>query len=173
MNKPKIFVSYHRADKKYKDKILEILAGLRYRYFCVDEDESFNGWTHQHIADHICSKMGDCDVLLCIVGKETYSRPHVDWEIHTALKGGIGKRRGIVAVMLEKRQDSINDIDYDTFPTKLQENLEYIVLEQYASIENRIEYAIETAIENRDDNSIAVTHKNPVMQLRAGKYYDN
>lgn len=173
MNKPKIFVSYHRADKKYKDKVVEFLSEFGYGYFCVDEDESFNGWKHQHIADYICSKMKDCDVLLCIVGKETYSRPHVDWEIHTALKGGIGKRKGIVVVMLEKRQDSINNIDDDTFPTKLQENLEYIVLEQFASIEKRIEYAIETAIKNRDDNGLAVTHRNPVMQLRAGKYYDN
>ena len=173
MRKPKIFISYHRADKKYKDTILKMLKEHGYRHFCVDEDESFNGWKHQHIADNICSKMVDCDVLLCIVGKETYSRPHVDWEIHAALKGGVGYRKGIVAVMLEKRQDSINNIDFNTFPTKLQDNLDYVVLEQYASIDSRMEYAIECALENKDDDSIEVTHKNPVMKLRAGKYYDN
>lgn len=173
MRSPKIFISYHRADKKYKDRTLEILKDHGYRYYCVDENQIFNGWKHQHIADYICSKMEDCDLLLCIVGEETFSRPHVDWEIHTSLKGGVGKRKGIVAVMLEKRQDNINDINYETFPTKLQENSEYIVLEQYASINDRIEYAIETAIKNRADKNIAITHKNPVMQLRAGKYYDN
>lgn len=173
MRKPKIFISYHRADKKYKDRILDILDEFGYRYFCVDENESFNGWTHQNIANQICSKMEACDVLLCIVGKETYSRPHVDWEIHTALKGGVGNRKGIIAVMLEKRQDSINNIDFDTFPTKLQDNLDYVVLEQYASIDSRMEYAIECALENKDNDSIKVTHKNPVMKLRAGKYYDN
>ena len=173
MRSPKIFISYHRADKKYKNAIVEILEEYGYRYFCVDENEIFNGWNHQRIADYICSKMEDCDVLLCIVGKETYERPHVDWEIHTALKGGMKNRKGIVAVLLENRNDSKNNIDYNTFPTKLQENLDYIVLEQYASIGDRIEQAIDLAIENRDDSSMQVTHKNPVMQLRSGKYYDN
>jgi len=173
MRRPKIFISYHRADRKYKNAIVEILEEYGYRYFCVDENEIFNGWNHQRIADYICSKMEDCDVLLCIVGKETYERPHVDWEIHTALKGGVENRKGIVAVMLEKRQDCINNIDYNTFPTKLQKNLDYIVLEQYASISDRIEQAIEVAIANRNDDKIQVTHKNPVMQIRSGKYYDN
>lgn len=173
MKKPKIFISYHRADRKYKDKILEILDEYGYRYFCVDEEESFNGWNHQHIADYICSEMEDCKVLLCIVGRKTFRRPHVDWEIHTALKGGVGERKGIVAVMLENRQDSKKDIDYETFPTKLQENLDYIVLEQFASIESQIDSAVDCALENRNDKYIPVTHKNPVMPLRAGKYYDN
>ncbi len=173
MRKPKIFISYHRADRKYKETIVEILKQYGYRYFCVDENESFNGWNHQHIADHICSKMKDCDILLCIVGKDTYTRPHVDCEIHTALKGGVENRKGIVAVMIENRRDNKNNVDLDTFPTKLQENHDYIVLEQYASIGDRIEQAIDLAIENKDDSRIQVTHKNPVMKLRAGKYYDN
>ena len=173
MSKPKIFISYHRADRKYKDMLVDILKEHGYRYFCIDESRNFDGWTHQHIADHICSKMEGCEVLLCIVGEETYSRPHVDLEIHTALKGGVGYRKGIVAVMLENRQDSKNDIDYNTFPTKLKQNLDYVVLEQFASIDSQIDYAIDCALDNRDDKSIQVTHKNPVMQLRASKYYDN
>ena len=75
--------------------------------------------------------------------------------------------------MLENRQDSKNDIDYETFPIKLQENLDYVVLEQFASIESQLDYAINCALDNRNDKSIQVTHKNPVMQLRSGKYYDN
>lgn len=173
MKKPNIFISYHRADRKYKNIIISILKEHGYRYFCIDENENFNGWKHQHIADHICSKMEDCEVLLCVVGKETFSRPHVDWEIHTALKGVVGERKGIVVVMLENRQDSKNDIDCETFPTKLQENLDYIVLEQFASIESQIDYAINCALDNRNDKSIQVTHKNPVMQLRSGPYFDN
>lgn len=110
--------------------------------------------------------------MFCI-GKETYARPHVDWEIHTALKGGVDNRKGIIAVMLENRNDSKNNIDFDTFPNKLQDNLNYIVLEQYATIANRIDDAIDIAIKNSNDAYIQVTHKNPVMQLRLGLYFDN
>lgn len=170
---PKIFISYHRADMKYKDKIVSLLREHGYPYFCVNENKNFNGWSHQNIANHICSKMDDCDVLLCIVGKETYSRPHVDLEIHTALKGGVDSRKGIIAVMLENRMDSKNDIDFNTFPTKLQKNINYIVLEQYATIADRIDDAIDAAIENSINARIQVTHRNPVMQLRSGLYFDN
>ena len=173
MSNPKIFISYHRADRKYKDKIINILKKHNYKYFCVDENKSFDGLTHQHIADFICSEMKDCDVLLCLVGRETFSRPHVDWEIHTALKGIVGERKGIVGVMLENREDSKNEIDLNTFPTKFKDNFDYVVLEQFASINNRIEYAVNLAMKNRDDYRIQVTHKNRVMQLRSGKYYDN
>ena len=170
---PKIFISYHRADMKYKNRIVTILREHGYPYYCVDENKNFNGLSHQDIANKICSMMHDCDVLLCIVGKETYARPHVDWEIHTALKGNINTRKGIVAVMLETRTDNKNDIDLDTFTTKLQENINYIVLEQYATIAGRIDDAIDTAIENSNNPRKQATHKNPVMQLRSGLYFDN
>lgn len=143
---PKIFISYHRADMKYKNKILAILQEHRYPYYCVNENKNFNELKHQDIASQICFMMDDCDVLLCIVGKETYARPHVDWEIHTALKGGVDNRKGIIVVMLENRNDSKNNIDFNTFPNRLQDNLNYIVLEQYATIADRIDDAINIAI---------------------------
>lgn len=170
---PKIFVSYHRADMKYKNKIVSILRECGYQVYCVNEKVNFNGLKHQDIVNRICLMMDDCDVLLCIVGRETYTRPHVDWEIHTALKGDIYSRKGIIAVMLENRKDSKNAINLQTFPTKLQENFDYIVLEQYATIKERIDGAIETALENSKDVHIQVTHKNPVMKLRTGLYFDN
>lgn len=158
---------------KYKNKIIAILREHGYSYYCVNENKNFNGLSHQDIANQICSMMDDCDVLLCIVGKDTYTRPHVDWEIHTALKGGVDNRKGIIAVMLENRNDSKNNIDFNTFPNKLQDNLNYIVLEQYATVADRIDDAIGIAIKNSNDAHIQVTHKNPVMKLRSGLYFDN
>lgn len=173
MSLPKVFISYHRADMKYKKYIETLLCEHGYPFYCVNENKNFNGLSHQNIAIKICSIMDDCDVLLCIVGKETYARPHVDWEIHSALKGDTINRKGIVAIMLENRQDSKNNIDFNTFPTKLQENLNYIVLEQFATIEGRIDYAINTAMENKNNTKIQITHRNPVMKLKSGLYFDN
>ena len=36
MKKPKIFISYHRADNKYKDTIVQILKKYGYHYFSVN-----------------------------------------------------------------------------------------------------------------------------------------
>ena len=172
MNKGKVFISFHRADNKYKNHIEAILKENSIPYYCVPDNANFDGLSHQDIADYLCKKMDDCDILLCIVGKETYTRPHVDWEIHNALKGDIGQRKGIVAVLLEKRLDNKNNLCLETFPVRLRENMDYVVLEQYASIRNTIMSAIERAKSNRNNPQIQTTHKRMPMQLRTGKYYD-
>ena len=168
----KVFISFHRTDTKYKNKIINILKENNIQYFCVSDKENFDGWSHQKIANHICEKMNDCDVLLCLVGKKTYSRPHVDYEIHFALKGGLQSRKGILVVMLENRLDNKNNIDYSTFPTRLKDNMNYIVIEQFASIQDKLLEALNKSMENKKNNKIQISKKSPVMKLRTVKYYD-
>lgn len=168
----KVFISYHRADEKYRKNVEEILHKFNIHYYAVPNNVDFDGKNHHHIKDLINENMEDCDVLLCIVGEETYSRPHVDWELHEALKGG-ENRKGILAVMLEKRKDSKNNINYNTFPNRLEDNENYIIIEQYASLHDKIVDALNAAIKNRDDQTLSVNNKREPMTLRQGKYYDN
>lgn len=168
----RVFISYHREDTKYKNRILEILKENSIEFYCVPEDQDFNGWAHEQIADFIRANLKECDVLLCIVGRDTYSRPHVDNEIHFALKGEVGTRKGIVAVMLENRQDSKNNIDVKTFPIKLSQNMEYIILEQFASLKNNLVTSLKKAKKNSNNPNLQTNHSNKVMKLRSGKYYD-
>ncbi len=117
--------------------------------------------------------MSGCDLVLCIVGKETFSRPHVDWELHEALKGGIKSRKGIIAVLLENRLDSKKFINSETFPVRLNDNLDYIVIEQFSSLNERIQYACEKAKENSKDKMIQVINNKKPMELRKKLYFDN
>ena len=167
----KVFISYHRADTKFKEKIVTILKDVGISYYCVPPNANFDGWSHNEIADYIRQELLKCDIFLCIVGKDTYSRPHVDNEIHEALKGAVGKRKGIVAVMLENRLDNKNSINLETFPIKLAQNIKYIVLEQFASISENIVKALNLAYENSKNKNIQTNHSNKVMPLRSGKYY--
>ena len=168
----KVFISYHRKDTKYKEHIIKILKENHIEYYCVPDTQDFDGWTHENIAEFIRSKLNECNILLCVVGRDTYSRPHVDNEIHFALKGEVGTRKGIVAVMLENREDSKNDIDLETFPKKLSQNKEYIILEQFASLKNRLVVALNKAKKNSNNPRLQTNHSNKVMRLRGGKYYD-
>ena len=168
----KVFISYHRKDTKYKNRIIEILKENHIKYYCVPVDQDFDGWSHEKIAEFIRSKLNECNIVLFVVGCDKYSRPHVDNEIHYALKGELGARKGIVAVMLENRQDSKNDIDLETFPAKLSQNMEYIVLVQFASLENRLVSALNKAKKNSANPNLQTNHSNKVMKLRSGKYYD-
>lgn len=168
----RVFISYHREDTKYKNRIIKIFKKNLIKYYCVPDDQNFDGWAHEKIADYIRSSLKECDILLCIVGRNTYQRPHVDNEIHFALKGDVGIRKGIVAVMLENRQDSKNKINIETFPVKLRQNIEYVILEQFASLDNNLISDLKKAETNRNNPNLKTNHTNKVMKLRCGKYYD-
>lgn len=168
----KVFISYHRADTKAREHIEDLLKDNNIPFYAVPKDVNLDGEHHQYIKDTILQGMNDCDVLLCIVGKDTYTRPHVDWELHEALKGNIHTRRGILAVMLEKRGDSKNNIDYATFPNRLEDNEDYIVIEQYASLQDRLKDALDKALDNRRNKDMQVNNSRLPMQLRQGKYFD-
>lgn len=168
----KVFISYHRADTKAREHIEDLLKDNDIPFYAVPKDVNFDGEHHQYIKDTILQGMNDCNVLLCIVGKDTYTRPHVDWELHEALKGNIHTRRGILAVMLEKRGDSKNNIDYATFPNRLEDNEDYIVIEQYASLQDRLKDALDKALGNSRNKDMQVNNSRLPMQLRQGKYFD-
>jgi len=169
----KIFISYHLADSKYRFELENILKERNIDYYAVPENADFSNWHHQHISQVIIEELKKCDVTLCIIGKVTYSRPHVDHEIHATLEGKICDRRGIVGIMLENRCDNKNNIDFSTFPNRIQDNLKYTVLEQWATITKRIVFAIDLASSNRCDKSIQVDNSRDLMPLRSKHYYDN
>lgn len=167
----KVFISFHRKDIKYRNGIIKILNEKGISYYHVPDDKDFDGCSHQEISRYIKNKMKSCD-FLCIVGTDTYKRPHVDNEIHEALKGDINTRRGIVIVLLEERKDSKNNINEETFPVKLMQNRDYIIIEQYASISDRLVCALNKAKENSKNKKLKNNHTNNVMELRKGIYYD-
>ena len=169
----RVFISYHRADSKYRHKVENILSSIGLDYYAVPEDADFNGKKAETIKTFICNRLKECDVMICLVGDKTYSRPHVDREIHTALKGEAGVRLGIVAVHLPSRTDSLNSIDRNTYPKKLLDNKNYVVWCDYFDLNNNIEDLINTAYRNSRNRNLPTNHTNPCLQLRATLYYDN
>lgn len=169
----KVFISYHRLDSNYRHKVESIFIKQGIDYYAVPEDADFNGKTAESIKSFICNKLKKCDVLLCLIGKETYSRPHVDREIHTALKGNPGDRLGIIGVILPTRNEPLNSINLNTFPTKLWDNKDYVIWTSWDRLKNDINELIQKAVANSQNNRIQTNHSNPCMSLRSKKYYDN
>lgn len=171
----KIFISYHRKNSDKKDELVEILEELNYDVNIIDEDHIFDGRKHQEIAQICIDEIEDCDVTICIVGNETYRRSHVDHEIKVSLRGGFENRKGLIAVMLEERGDSKNNIELNIFPNRIQDNISdefnYVVLEQWASIRDKIRDAIDEA-EFRRTEHINVKNNRTLMELRQGRYYN-
>lgn len=168
----KVFISYHRADSAYRRKTENILKSHNIDYYVVPENKNFNGQSAESIRTFLCEKLKQCDVLLCLIGKETYSRPHVDHEIHTALKGNVSDRLGIVGVLLPKRKDNLQSIDLATFPTKLWDNKRYVVWTEWGNLNDNVVDLVREAYARSTDNKYQTTHRNPCMQLKQTLYYD-
>lgn len=166
----KLFISYHLADTKSVIKIKKTLDDFGIKYYSVPINADFSGWHNEEISKYLLSKMSDCQILLCIVGEKTFTRPHVDYELHEALKGGPGKRLGIITVLLENRNDTIHNIDYKTFPNRLSDNKHYIVLIQNASLRAKIDDCISEAKKNQSNSNIIISNKRKCMNL-PNKYY--
>lgn len=171
--KIKVFISYHRADGSYRKKAENILRSHNVEYYAVPEDADFNGQPAESIKTFLCGKVKQCNVLLCLIGKETYRRPHVDHEIHTALKGSPGERLGIVGVHLPRRRDRLQEPDLNTFPKKLWDNKKYVVWSEWNNLNDNILSLLQTAYDRSNDNSYQTTHSNPCLQLRKTLYYES
>lgn len=168
----KVFISYHRADIRQEKKLKKLLKANGYEVVVFENAPEFEGTYHEYIKTEIIKKMLECDVIICLVGTETFSRPHVDHEINAALKGGVGVRKGIVVLMSESREDSVKDIDYNTFPTRLQNNLEYIYLNQLGSFHMNINKKIQFVINQSKNANIEVNNSVNVMPLKAKRYFN-
>lgn len=169
----KVFISYHRADTKYRHKLENILNNAGIEYYAVPEKTNFNGKKAETIKTFICNRLKECNVMICLIGKETYKRPHVDREIHTALKGEPGVRLGIIGVMLNNRGDSLKNINLRTFPAKLWDNKDYVVWTEYKDLNSNITKLVQQAKKNSYDIKLQTNHKNPCMPLRGTLYYDD
>lgn len=168
----RVFISYHRADYKYRHKVENILTSVGIEYYAVPEDSDFNGKKAETIKSFICNKLKKCDVMICLVGNETYSRPHVDREIHTALKGEVGVRLGNIAVHLPSRNDSLKSIDKNTYPKKLLDNKIYVVWSDYSELNSNIEVLINNAYQNSLNRKLQTNHTHPCLPLRSTLYYE-
>lgn len=169
----KVFISYHRADTKYRKKLETILKAHQIEYYAVPENADFNGKSNETIRDFTCRHVKKCQVLLCLIGKETYSRPHVDREIHTALRGIVGQRLGIIAVHLPSRSDSLSQLELSTISPKLWDNKNYVVWAYWSEMDQAIESLVWTAFERANDRSLCTAHTNACMPLKHKIYYDN
>ena len=150
-----------------------VLINAEIDYYAVPEDADFNGKKAETIKTYICNRLKQCDVLLCLIGEDTYKRPHIDREIHTALKGAVGVRLGVVSVVLPTRGDSINRIDKSTLPIKIWQNKDYVVWCDYEDLNFNIIDLLDKAESNANNRSLQTNHTNPCMPLRATIYYDN
>lgn len=171
----KVFISYNKMDSKYKERLVRLLDDVNITHYCVPEDITFTGKDFESYYHEFKKELSSCDVVICLIGKNTYNKTHVDFEINEALKGGPSTRKGIVALLLESRKDTKSNINYRTFPVRLVDNMEngYVITENFDEFFLNAEDILIKARMQSLMYLIPVYNARLVLPFRQKEYYAN
>jgi len=135
--KHKIFISYHHElDIKYRKKF-EKLFSEQYDVFdsySVKEGEIGNVGTEEVRRKIRDKHLKESTVTIVLIGRDTWRRKHVDYEIHNTLRSTeASPRSGLIGIILpnypKRKGENSNS---RTIPKRLSQNLE----NKYANIHN-------------------------------------
>ena len=123
----KVFVSYHHEnDQQYKDRLVEeIAADIVDR--SVEDGDIDDFLRTEAIWEKIRDEhIADATVLLVLIGRDTWSRRFVDWEIGSALnKSKNNSRCGVLGIVLPGHPDyGKSRRDPNRLPRRLAANIE-------------------------------------------------
>ena len=117
--KHKVFISYHHAnDEDDKKEFVELFCDMLDGFIDNSvwdgdiDDKNLNAeQIYKKIRDDYIK---DSTVTIVLIGKETWKRKHIDWEIATSLvNGSVNKRNGLIGILLPSYDwtDSFDDFD--------------------------------------------------------------
>ena len=123
----KTFVSYHHEnDQEYKDRLVEEMAADIVDR-SVEDGDIDDGLKAEAIWEKIRDEhIADATVVLALIGRHTWSRKFVDWEIGSALnKSKNNSRCGALGIVLPDHPDyGTGRRDPSLLPQRLAANIE-------------------------------------------------
>ena len=146
----KCFISYNAADKDAVDKFCEKFSGSFIRRGLKMEDDIIDSTNTDYVMQRIRSLyLKDSTVTIVLIGKCTWARRFVDWEVQASLRNPAdGYPNGVVAIQL---WDS-----YQTLPNRVNLNVksEYSKFYKHpkssASLENMINEAFDARFDKQN-----------------------
>ena len=166
----KTFISYHHDDQEEVDKFIETFDHDRDVFIAraVGSDQTMDGLIESNDDDYVMRRIreeyiGDSTVTLVFVGKNTWSRKFVDWELAASLHQGpkAGLPNGVLAVLSPKLSEAI-------LPDRFVDNAEVGYAKFYPYPQNRTQLSkwIEQAFEAREDEDKRSSIRNGRGKLR-------
>ncbi len=169
----KCFISYHKADTDEVNNFIKTFDDHHdvfiYRAIREMDDNIINSTDHDYIMRRIRELyLSDSTVTIVLIGRCTWSRKYVDWEIASTLRNdAINKRSGLLAITLP----SVANERSKTLPSRFNANLNgengYAKWYKYptgaVSLANMIEQAFQarTLRSHLVDNSSQLFTNNP------------
>ena len=166
----KTFISYHHQDQEEVDKFIRTFDHDRDVFIAraVGSDETLDELIESDNDDYVMRRiredhLSDSTVTLLFIGKDTWSRKFVDWELAASLHQGLvaGKTNGVRAIRSPELTDAI-------LPDRLVDNLQTGYAKFYPYPKNRAQLAkwIEEAYQDREDEEKRKLIKNGRTKLK-------
>lgn len=120
--KHRVFISYHHEDQKEVDEFIKTFSDERnvftYRALGVMSNDIINSKDPKYVMSQIRKNyLKDSVVTIVLIGKCTWSRRYVDWEIKTSLRQGEYTPNGLLGILLPSMGDTAQP------PQRLKDNL--------------------------------------------------
>ncbi|UZD57565.1 TIR domain-containing protein [Shewanella algae] len=135
----KVFISFHSADKGYKDSLIKFNEeNSIFIDASVDTGEISDDLSDESIRQKIRDEyLRDSSVTILLVGQGTKGRKHVDWEVYSSMfDGKVNKRSGVLVVLLPRA----NPENCWTAAHDNEKSAVYPETSNWMSIDNRAEY---------------------------------
>lgn len=167
----KVFVSYyHKEDQMYRNDFENLFA----KHFDImvsksveigDIDPNLKTETvHQKIRDEY---IRDATVTVVLVGRHTWQRKHVDWEIYSSLRNTeYNPRCGLLGILLPSRPDYNSPrCNPGTIPPRLYENIKrgYAKIYNWSNDPSCVSGRIHEAFEYRHNPKIPPDLSRPLF----------
>ena len=157
----KCFLSYHRADKGAVDTFIEKFEGAFIRRGIQMEEDIIDSDNTDYVMQRIRTLyLKDSTVTIVLIGKCTWARRFVDWEVQASLR----KPRdgpppnGLLAIQLWE--------SYKTLPNRVKLNVDsgYAKFYAYPSSTRRLAAIVDEAFDARSDKADLI--ENPRDRFR-------
>ena len=125
----KVFISsYHKDDREYEQRLIQALGDGFVNKSVREGDIQEEGLHIDEIRRRIRNEhIADATVTIVLIGKCTWQRKHVDWEISASLiHRRHNPRNGLIGILLPTHPDykkNLNQLDKRRIPPRLADNI--------------------------------------------------
>ena len=178
VNTHKVFISFHHEDERYKDLFTKMMGGNIVDRSVGDGDinpSNNTDYTRQIIRDNF---IADATVTVVLIGKCTWQRKHVGWEIGSSLRDTKNNSRcGLLGIYLPNHYDYKRRIcNQRLIPPRLADNSEgeyaYAKIYDWTDNEDYVRDWIDIAYKRRDRQPDPDNSRKQFGNNRSGSCFD-